>query len=175
MKKFICALLVIAITCIMGCGKSSDNPFTADDAIKGQIGELYYVVPQNAVLDGSLSEELAMYKIPIDNSTEEYQLTISYSHTDDVDEYEEILQHIDDMINQHDIEEGAEITTEEIDIFLEKTIDKGCKREGKINGQKAVLIVVAEDGDMYFIGYIVKTGFYGQSVWDNFYAQLKLV
>lgn len=178
MKRFICALcaFVIGIIGITGCNPSANNPFTSEKAIKGQLGELYYVVPENAILlDSSISEELAMYSVPIDNSAEKYQLTITYTHTDDVDEYEKLLQKIDDMINQIDIEEGAEVTTEEIDIFLGKTIDKGCKREGKINGQKAIIIVVAESGNMYLLGYMVKTGFYDQSVWDNFYAQLKLV
>lgn len=177
MKRFVCVLcaLVIGIIGISGCNQSENNPFASENAIKGQLGELYYVVPENAVSDGSISEELAMYNIPIDNSEEEYQLTILYEHTDNTEEYEAILKNIDDAINQIDLEEGVEATTEEIDVFLGRAIDKGYKREGKFNGKKAVMIIAAESGNMYMVGYIVKTGFFDQSIWDNFYAQLKLV
>lgn len=79
------------------------------------------------------------------------------------------------MIKQVDMEDGIEVSTKKIDNFLGKSIDKGCKREGKYNGKKTVLIVVAESNNMYMVGYTVKTGFFDQSVWDNFYEQLKLV
>lgn len=81
MKKYICILcsLAIGIAGLTGCNRSENNPFTAENAIKGQLGELYYVVPENAVLNDS-TDELAWYKIPIDNSTEEYQLMISFTH-----------------------------------------------------------------------------------------------
>lgn len=176
MKKYICILcsLAIGIAGLTSCNRSGNNPFTAENAIKGQLGELYYVVPENAMLNDS-TDELAWYKIPIDNSTEEYQLMISFTHTDDENEYESIIQNIDDMIKQIDMEDGIEVSTEKIDNFLGKSIDKGCKREGKYNGKKTVLVVVAESNNMYMVGYTVKTGFFYQSVWDNFYEQLRLV
>lgn len=177
MKRFICVLcsLVIVITYITGCSQSSDNPFTADDAIKGQIGDLYYVVPANAVLNEGLGDSIAMYKVPIDNSAEEYTIIISCTHADDADEYEDILQNIEEMKNQTENETGTQFTDEAIDDFLGKTIDKGFKREGENNGEKAIMITAAGSGNMYLIGYTVKTGFYDQSVWENFLAQLKLV
>lgn len=178
MKKFICTLcsLVIVITCITGCGKSSDNPFAADDAIKGQVGNLYYVVPNNATLDEGLSDNSTIiYKVPIKNSAEEYQLIVSCKHTDDENEYKSLIQNIDEMKSQTKNEYGAEITNETINTFLGETIDNGCKREGVANGQKVVAIMAAKEGNVYMLGYSVKTGFYDQSIWDNFYAQLKLV
>ncbi len=177
MKKFICILcsLAIGIFGLTGCNQSGNNPFTSENAIKGQVGELYYVVPENAVSDGSISEELAMYNVPIENSAEEYQLSILYDRIDDVNEYESTLKNIDNMVKQNDMEDGIEVSTEEIDNFLGKAIDRGCKREGKYNGKKTVLIVAAESNNMYMVGYTVKTGFFDQSVWDNFYEQLRLV
>lgn len=176
MKKFICALcsLVLVIACITGCGQSSDNPFTADNAIKGQVGNLYYVVPENAVLNAS-TDDSAMYDVPINNSTEQYTLMIMCKHTDSNDEYEEMLQNIDDMKNQSETETGTTYTTEDISKFLGRTVDKGCKCIGENNGQKIVMIVAAESENLYMIGYTVKTGFYDQSIWDNFYAHAKLV
>lgn len=177
MKNFICVLcsLSILITAITWCNQSLDNPFIANNAIKGQIGELYYAVPNNAVLNKDSSDNSAMYIIPINNSAEEYTLMISYAHTDNKEEYESILQHIDEMKNQTETENGTIYTTEDINVFLGRTIDKGCKCVGENNGQKSVVIIVAESGNMYMISYTVKTGFYDQSVWDNFYAQLELV
>lgn len=177
MKRFFCILcaLAIGIIGVTGCNQSANNPFTSEKAIKGQLGELYYVVPENAVFDGGITEELVMYNVPIDNSEEEYQLAILYQHTDNAEEYETILKNIDDSINQIDLKEGVEATTEEIDVFLGKTIDRGYKREGKFNGKKAVMVTAAESGNMYVVGYTVKTGFFDQSIWDNFYEQLKLV
>ena len=176
MKRFIYTLfsLVILITCISGCGQSSDNPFTADNAIKGQVGNLYYTVPENAVLNAS-TDDSAMYDIPINNSTEKYTLIVICKHTDSNDEYEEMLQNIDEMKSQTQNEYGVEITNETINTFLGKTIDNGCKREGVSDGQKIVTIIAAKEGNIYTLGYSVKTGFYDQSVWDNFYAQAKLV
>lgn len=177
MKKFVCALcsLVIIIACITGCGQSSDNPFAADNAIKGQVGNLYYVVPENAVLLNASTDDGAMYDIPIKNSTEKYSLMVMSKHTDNNDEYEDILQNIDNMKNQSETETGTTYTTEDINKFLGRTVDKGCKCVGENNGKKVVIIMAAESSNVYMISYTVKTGFYDQSVWDNFYAQLKLV
>lgn len=176
MKKLICALcsLVIVITCITGCSKSSANPFTADDAIKGQVGNLYYTVPENAVLNAS-TDDSAMYDIPINNSTEKYTLMVMCKHTSSNDEYEDMLQNINEMKSQTKNEQGAEITNETINTFLGETVDNGCKREGVSDGQKVVVIIAAKEGNIYTLGYSVKTGFFDQSVWDNFYAQAKLV
>lgn len=177
MKKYICILcsLAIGIAGLTGCNRSGNNPFTAENAIKGQLGELYYVVPENAAPVGSVSEELAMYDVPIENSTEEYQLTILYKQIDNTDEYELALENIEDSIEQIDIEDDIEVSTEEINIFLGKAIDKGYKREGKVDGKKTVGIVALKSDSMYMVGYTAKTGFFDQSVWDNFYEQLKLV
>lgn len=176
MKKFICALcsLAIVITYMTGCGKSSDNPFASDNAIKGQVGNLYYTVPENAVLNSS-TDDSAMYDVSISNSTEKYVLTIMCKHTGSNDEYKDMLQNIDNMKNQSETGTGATYTAEDINDFLGQTVDKGCKCVAENNGQRFVTIVAAKSKTLYMIGYTVKTGFYDQSVWDNFYAQLKLV
>lgn len=151
-----------------GCGKSSDN------AIKGQVGNLYYTVPENAVLNSS-TDDSAMYDVSISNSTEKYVLTIMCQHVSSNDEYEDMLQNIDNMKNQSETGTGATYTAEDINDFLGQTVDNGCKCVAENNGQRFVTIVAAKSKTLYMIGYTVKTGFYDQSVWNNFYAQLKLV
>ena len=176
MKKLIYALfsVVILITCISGCGNSAEDPFTADNAIKGQVGNLFYTVPENAVLNAS-TDDSAMYDIPIDNSTEKYTLMIMCKHTNSTDEYEDMLRNIDNMKTQSETETGTTYLTEDINNFLGQPIDKGCKCVGENNGQKITTIIAAGSENVYMIGYTVKTGFYDQSVWDNFCAQAKLV
>lgn len=185
MKRFICALcsLAIIIACIAGCNQSSENPFTADDAIKGQIGDLYYVVPNNAIIDEQYFSDIAVkYNIPIKNSTEEYQLNLIYTYVSEDDASEdEALNGFETIINdlitksKENESNGISYESEPITEFLGTTVDLGLKYTAEGSGQKVIGIVAAKSRTLYFIGYSVKTGFYDQSVWDNFYAQLKLV
>ena len=181
MKKAISVLcsLAIMLVCIGGCGTAGDNPFIADDAIKGQIGDLYYVIPGNAVVDESSTDENNTYRVPIANSIEEYTLYISYSPVEETDEtpiqsMEDLREFLAYSIEAFS-EEVALYEEEDITDFLGKQVDYGFKINTEIDGQKSVLIYALISHKMYSVGYGAKTGFYDQTVWDNFYAQLKLV
>ena len=175
MKRIISVLcsLVILLVFIGGCGAAGENPFTADDVIKGQIGDLYYVIPGNAVVDESSTDVNNTYRVPIANSMEEYVLNISYSPVEDT--YEASIQSMESL--REFLISSIEGLYEDEDItdFLGKEVDYGFKISVEADGRKSVFIYALISQKLYFVGYGAKTGFYDQSVWDNFYAQLKFV
>lgn len=181
MKRVICVLcsLAIMLVCIGGCGAVAGNPFTAENAIKGQVGDLYYVVPGNAVLEESTDEKNS-YSVPITNSNEEYILDIVYLYADE-EAYKAAIQLLEftrELIAA-EIEEnagnGASYEEEDITEFLGKSVNYGIKTTYIKNGLVEAGITVAIADKFYSVRYTVKSAFYDQAVWDNFYAQLKFV
>lgn len=179
MKKFLCVFcsLAIMVMCLSGCG---GNPFTADDAKKGQIGDLCYAVPGNAISKEDSNDDNIVYVVPIENSVEEYQLNIgcTYITKEDAESKEDILEGFDRLIEF--IEEitngsGVKYSREDIDEFAGTTVDKAIKISGEGNGAKSILIIALKSRNAYFAGYSTKTGFFDQSIWENFYKQLKYV
>lgn len=183
MKKIICGFcsLAIIVMCLSGCGGSSGNPFTDDDAIKGQIGDLCYVVPSNAVSDNAVSDsgsnnDRVSYHVPIEGSVEEYTLKISYTYFSQEDA-KEVLEEFESaikFIEEAESESGTKYISEDIYEFAGVTVDKGKKLIKEENGEKVILIMIVKSQKTYSVGYAVKTGFFDQSVWDNFYNQLKI-
>ena len=182
MKKIICILcsLAIILVCIGGCGTAGGNPFTAENAVKGQVGDLYYVVPENAVLDESSIDESNVYRVPIANSNEEYTLSIACSYLDE-EAYETSVQYWENLkgilssASTEYAEQGSFYEEQDITSFLGKTVDYGSKITVEGNGQKMVSAFVITSNKVCGVTYSAKTGFYDQAVWDNFYAQLKFV
>lgn len=167
MKKTISVLcsLAIMLVCIGGCGAAAGNPFTADDAIKGQIGDLYYAVPENAVLEEFPNDSARFYNIPIENSAEEYMLNIACASVETDDDYDEAIQSMKD----------TEYENENLTDFLGEKVDYGYRATVDVDDRKSIIVSAAKDHKVYVVQYIVKSGFYDQTVWDNFYAQLKFV
>ena len=184
MRKALTLFVTVAMLLVSGCsnntGSSADNPFIAENAIKGQVGDLYYVVPENAVFDESSTDEDNVYRVSIANSTEEYVLNISYSYVDE-EAYEssvhlmEITREAAASASEENAADGASYKDENITEFLGKSVDYGFKSTSKGNGQTMVAVLVITSNTAYGIRYTVKSGFYDQAVWDNFYAQLKFV
>ena len=181
MKKTISVLcsLAIILVCVVGCSAAGDNPFTTDDALKGQVGDLYYVIPGNAVVDESSTDGNNAYRVPIANSVEEYALTVSCSPVEETDEtpiqsMEDLREFLAYSIEAFS-EEVALYEDEDITDFLGKQVDYGFKLNTEVDGRKSVLIYALISQKVYSVGYAAKTGFYDQAVWDNFYAQLKFV
>lgn len=183
MKKFLCVFcsLAIMVMCLSGCGS---NPFTADDAKKGQIGDLYYVVPSNAVSDDTTTAvnntNSVSYRVPIENSVEEYQLNIgcTYITKEDAESKENVLESFDKFIDFiEEITSGSDVkySREDIDKFAGTAVDKAIKISGEGNGVKSISIFALKSRKVYFAEYSTKTGFFDQSIWDNFYKQLKYV
>ena len=174
MKKALAVLcsLAIMLVCVGGCGAAGENPFTAENAIKGQIGDLYYVVPGNAVFTESSTDSACFYSIPIENSSEEYILSIRYYSFEADDEYNEAIQLMENTTQELD---NTTHEYENLTEFLGENVDYGIKVNYDVDGQKSVGVSVAKDHKCYMIQYRVKSGFYDQAVWDNFYAQLKFV
>lgn len=184
MKKVICGLcsLVVMIMCLGGCSGLSSNPFTADDAKKGQIGDLYYVVPSNAVSDdnSNSNSNSISYRVPIENSVEEYILNILYTYVDeeDAENPEEVIEYFETLVKfmeEVENEAGTQCTTENIDEFAGVTMDRGKKFIKEEDGGKAILITAVKSRKLYSVGYFVKTAFFDESIWDNFYNQLKII
>lgn len=181
MKKIICILcsLAIILVCIGGCGTASENPFVAEDAIKGQVGDLYYVVPGNATLDDESPDGLLTFYIPIENTTEEHILNIMYSRPDNQESYEAFIKYY------QSVKEAAEAVSDEVEgataefqmltEFLGRPTDYGFVMTQEAEGKKGVSVYVATSNKLYAISYVAKTAFYDQTFWDNFYAQLKFV
>lgn len=179
MKKFLCVFcsLVIMVMCLCGCGS---NPFTADDAKKGQIGDLCYAIPGNAVSEKASNDDSIVYLVPIENSVEEYQLNIgcTYITKEDAESKEDVLESFDKFIDYiEEIASGSDVkySREDIDKFAGTAVDKAIKISGEGNGAKTISIFALKSRKVYSAGYSVKTGFFDQSVWDNFYKQLKYV
>ena len=167
MKKTIAVLcsLAIMLVCVGGCGAAGENPFTAENAIKGQVGDLYYVVPENAVLEEFPNDSARFYNIPIENSSEEYRLNIMCVSVETDDDYNEVIQ------SMKDTEDEKENLAE----FLGEKVDYGYRATVDVDDQKSTIVFVVKDPKIYVVQYIVKSGFYDQAVWDNFYSQLKFV
>lgn len=198
MKNVICAFcsLVIMVMCLGGCSGSSSNPFTADDAKKGQIGDLYYVVPSNAVSDNKVSDsgsnndgvsytDGVSYRVPIEGSVEEYTLNIAhvYVSQEEAETEEEVHEGFETVIKllsgtlftEADAETDTQLLTEDIDEFAGMTVDRGIKISGETNGLKGVTIMAYKSRKMYSVSYSAKTGFFDQSVFDDFFNQLKII
>ena len=184
MKKIISSFcsLVIMVMCLSGCGSSSSNPFTAGDAKKGQIGDLYYVVPSNAVSDDSVVDSASnydrvSYHVPIEGSVEEYMLNISYVYLGQEDA-KEVLEYFESLIEVIEKEQSgsdAKYIFEDIDEFAGVTVDRGKKIIVEANGKKGIFITIVKSKKIYAVGYDVKTAFFDQSVFDNFCNQLKII
>lgn len=183
MKKFICILcsLAIGIIGLTGCNRSGNNPFLDENAIKGQIGDLYYVVPYGATADEEDDNNI-VYSVPIENSAENYQLGFVYGYISEDEASEEEAKNgfeivLNNIISQYESLEskGVLYENEQITDFLGVAVDKGIKYTAEFEGYKEIGISALISRKMYLITYQVKTGFYDQSVWDNFYEQLKLV
>lgn len=134
MKKVICGFcsLLVMLLCFGGCSGSSSNPFTADDAKKGQVGDLYYVVPSNAVSDDNSNSNSISYRVPIENSAEEYILNILYTYVDeeDAESLEEVLLYFESLIKFMETivdEADTQYTSEDIYEFAGVTVDKWKK------------------------------------------------
>ena len=167
MKRVLCILCssaIIIILCISGCGAAKD-PFAADNAIKGQVDDLHYAVPENAVLDKASNDSFHIYNIPLKNSKEEYCLSVLCFSAKTEDEYNETIQ------NMKSVEYENETMTE----FLGKKIDYGYIATIDDDGQMSTILYVAKNQKFYIIQYSIVTGLYDQTVWDNFYSQLKFV
>lgn len=184
MKKFFCVFcsLVVMIMCLGGCSGSSSNPFTADDAKKGQIGDLYYVVPNDAVSDNNTDNGTITisYRVPIENSVEEYALNFIYTYVsqEDAESEEEVLEYVEaliEFIEETQDKSGIPYVSEDIDEFAGVTVDRGIKVSKEENDQKSIIIIAVKSRKVYTVGYSAKTGFFDQSVWDNFYNQLKII
>lgn len=187
MKKIICFFcsLVIMAMCLSGCGSSNGNPFTSNDAKKGQIGDLYYVVPSNAVSDDNSNPNSISYRVPIENSVEEYILSILYTYVDEDDasspeevlEYTEMLIEFIEKAQNTETENKADTqyVSEDIVEFAGVTVDRGIKLIKEESGGKAISIIAVKSRKIYSVGYVVKTAFFDESIWDNFYNQLKII
>lgn len=183
MKKFLCVFcsLVIIVMCLSGCGSSSSNPFTAGDAKKGQIGDLYYVVPSNAVSDDSVidsasNNDRVSYHVPIEGSVEEYMLNILiYLGQEDTKEVLEDFESLIEFIEKAQSETDLKYISEDIDEFAGVTVDRGKKYIVEENGKKGIFITIVKSKKIYTVGYYVKTAFFDQSVFDNFCNQLKII
>lgn len=184
MKKIICGFcsLAIMVMCLSGCGGSSGNPFTDDDAKKGQIGDLCYVVPSNAVSDDSVIDSASnidrvSYHVPIEGSVEEYMLNIVYTYLDQEDTKEllEYFESVIEGIEKAQSESDAKYISEDIDEFAGVTADRGKKIIEEANGKKSIFIAIVKSKKIYAVEYDVKTAFFDQSVFDNFCNQLKII
>lgn len=183
MKKALVFFVLIVVAAISGCSNNTDlsagNPFTAEDAIKGQTGDLYYVVPGNATLDDESPDGLLTFHIPIENTTEEHMLNIMYSRPDNQESYEAFIQYY------QSVKETAEAVSNEVEgvtaesqmltEFLGRPTDYGFVMTQEAEGKKGVSVYAATSNKLYAISYVAKTAFYDQTFWDNFYAQLKFV
>lgn len=183
MKNFVCVLclLTISVVFLSGCKNESVNPFLDENAIKGQIGDLYYVVPYNATADEKNDNNI-MYSVPIENSEENYQLGLMYMYvSEDEANEEEVKSGFETILNNIATEfsnfesKGMFYESEQITDFLGIAVDSGIKYTAEYEGKKIIGIAAFKSRKMYVITYRTKTGFYNQSVWDNFYAQLELV
>ena len=183
MKKIISSFcsLVIMVMCLSGCGSSSSNPFTAGDAKKGQIGDLYYVVPSNAVSDDSVVDSASnydrvSYHVPIEGSVEEYMLNILIClGQEDTKEVLEFFESFIEGIEKEQSESDAKYIFEDIDEFAGVTVDRGKKIIEEANGKKSISIMIVKSKKIYAVEYDVKTAFFDQSVFDNFCNQLKII
>lgn len=184
MKNFVCVLclLTISVVFLSGCNNESVNPFLDENAIKEQLGDLYYVVPYNATADEKNDNNI-MYSVPIENSEENYQIGVSYvyisseeeANEKEVTKWFEIM--IDSLIENLSENKSDDFSfeSEPVTDFLGASVDIGLKYTAKNNGMKTTGMFVATSRELYLLNYGAKTGFYNQSVWDNFYAQLELV
>lgn len=181
MKRVICVLcsLAMMLVYIGGCGAATGNPFTAENAIKGQVGDLYYVVPENATLDDESPDGLLTFHVPIENSTEEHILNILYSCPDDQESYEIFLKYYQSV--KETAEESSEkfgdviVEVQELTEFLGRSVDYGFMMTQEAEGKRSISVYAASSKKLYLISYIAKTAFYDQTFWDNFYTQLKFV
>ena len=102
------------------------------DAKKGQVGDLYYVVPSNAVSDDNSNSNSISYRVPIENSAEEYILNILYTYVDeeDAESLEEVLLYFESLIKFMETivdEADTQYTSEDIYEFAGVTVDKWKK------------------------------------------------
>lgn len=178
-KIIFSALLTVALVVgVCGCSNSKDNPFTVENALKAQIDDLYYVVPNNAVIKEEHGNQSVLYTVPIENSKEEYYLNINIekyeteNKEETIENFEKGIQFNKDVVFNG---EDVKYTTEEIYEFADTKIDKGVKIIIERNGKKDISYMVIKFPKAYSVSYSAKAGFFDEAVWDNFYSQLKYV
>ena len=157
--------------------KTADNPFTAPNAIKGQVGELYYVVPEGADAVESAAESIIVYEMPIKNSSETFSLSVYFNSKSEIESTQTFENFISEIKarNKASIQSTDDFQYQEIDEAFETNVLYGYTGSYVNEGKKWQALCFAIDSGFYMISYSAKTAFFDESIWENFYAQLKLV